>query len=108
MASDDVLRAVSVMITNTLREISNSDDFLGHLSPNEFVLVVPQASLSPLQERLRTRLEQSLDYFYPIKDRELASRRRDRLAVKIAEIDLTSMHFASLEQLKMEFLRQKR
>lgn len=108
VASDDVLRAVSVMITNTLREISNSDDFLGHLSPNEFVLVVPQASLSPLQERLRTRLEQSLDYFYPIKDRELASRRRDRLAVKIAEIDLTSMHFASLEQLKMEFLRQKR
>lgn len=108
VASDDVLRAVSVMITNTLRELSNPDDFLGHLSPTEFVLVVPQPNLSPLQERLRTRLEQSLDYFYPIKDREQAAKRKDRLAVKIAEIDLTSVQFASLDQLKTEFLRQKR
>lgn len=108
VASDDVLRAVSVMITNTLREASNADDFLGHMTPAEFVLIVPPGNLTALHERLRSRLDQSLDYFYPIKDREQASKRRDRLAVKIAEIDLTALHFATLEQLKAEFLRQKK
>jgi DNA-binding response OmpR family regulator len=108
VASDDVLRAVSVMIINTLREVSNPDDFLGHLSPTEFVLVVPQSNIPALQERLRSRLEQSLDYFYPIKDRELPSRRADRLAIKIAEIGSVSAQFTSADQIKVELLRLKK
>ena len=108
VASDDVLRAFSVMIQNTMGEIGGKDDFLGHLGAAEFVLVMQSANLPALQERLRPRLTQSLDYFYPIKDRERASQRPDRLGVKMSEMPSAKGRFASVDKLKMELLRLKR
>ena len=90
VASDDVLRAISLMIVNTLREFSRPDDFLGHLSATDLVLVVPPASLQVLRDKLKSRLEQSVEYFYPLKDREQVAKRPDRLGAKLAE-------FASLK-----------
>ncbi len=108
VASDDVLRAFSVMIQNTMGEIGGKDDFLGHLGAAEFVLVAQSANLPALQERLRSRLTQSLDYFYPIKDRERASQRPDRLGVEMSEMPSAKGRFASVDKLKMELLRLKR
>ena len=108
VASDDVLRAFSVMIQNTMGEIGGEDDFFGHLGAAEFVLVMQSANLPALQERLRSRLTQSLDYFYPIKDRERASQRPDRLGVKMSEMPSAKGRFASVDKLKMELLRLKR
>jgi DNA-binding response OmpR family regulator len=108
VASDDVLRAVSLMILNTMRELSSPDDFLGHVSSTDFVLVVPPVNLPILLERLRTRLEQSLDYFYPIKDREQASKRKDRLAIKLADLSSITGRFETAEQLKKELLSIKK
>jgi DNA-binding response OmpR family regulator len=108
VASDDVLRAFSVMIHNTLNEVGAKDDFLGHLGAAEFVLAVQAGNLPALQDRLRNRLTQSLDYFYPIKDRERAAKRPDRLGVKMGELANLKGRFASVEQLKVELLRLKR
>lgn len=108
VASDDVLRAVSVMITNTLREVSSPEDFLGHISPTDFILIVPSTNLLPLQERLRARLEQSLDYFYPIKDREQMTKSQHRLVVKMAELSSMNGRFNAPEQIKVELLRLKK
>jgi len=108
VASDDVLRAFSVMIQNTMGEIGGKDDFLGHLGAAEFVLVMQSANLPALQERLRSRLTQSLDYFYPIKERERASQHPDRLGVKMSEMPSAKGRFASVDKLKMELLRLKR
>lgn len=92
VASDDVLRAISLMIVNTLREFSRPDDFLGHLSATDLVLVVPSSNLQVLREKLRSRLDQSVEYFYPLKDREQIAKRPDRLGAKLAE-------FASLKNI---------
>ncbi len=108
VASDDVLRAVSLMLLNTMREPSGPDDFLGHTGSSDFVLVVVPANLQTLNERLRACLEQSLDYFYAIKDREQVAKRKNRLAVKIADVPSVSGHVISAEQLKVELLRRKR
>lgn len=35
VASDDVLRAISLMIHNTMKETGSPDDFLGHISPTD-------------------------------------------------------------------------
>lgn len=93
VASDDVLRAISLMIVNTLREFSRSDDFLGHLSTTELLLVVQPSNLPVLCDKLRSRLEQSVEYFYPLKDREQAAKQPDRLGAKLVE-------FASLKNYK--------
>lgn len=108
VASDDVLRAISLMIVNTMREVGGPTDFLGHLSGTAFVLVAPPANLSAMQEKLRSRLEQSMDYFYPIKDREQAAKRPDRLLVKIAEINSIRGKFTEVDTLKTELLRLKK
>ncbi len=108
VASDDVLRAISVMIVNTLREVGSPDSFLGHLEPADFLLITPAGSVSTLVEKLRSRLEQSLDYFYPLKDREQAAKRTDRLAIKIAEIQQAPGQMLGPEEIKAELLRLKR
>jgi DNA-binding response OmpR family regulator len=104
VASDDVLRAISLMIHNTMKETGSTEDFLGHISPTDFAVVVAPSHLEPFQERIRSRLEQSLDYFYPIKDREQASKREDRLAIQISEVPSVYGRYTSVDQLKKELL----
>lgn len=104
VASDDVLRAVSLMIHNTMKETGSAEDFIGHISPTDFVVVVPPTNLPPFQERIKTRLEQSLDYFYPIKDRENAFKQPDRLAIQINEVPSVYGRYTSVEQLKKDLL----
>ena len=106
VASDDVLRAISLMIQNTLKEGGTPEDFLGHISPTDFVVVVTPANLPAFQERIRSRLEQSLDYFYPMKDREQASKRVDRLSVQVSEVPSVYGRFSSVEQLKKDLLNK--
>jgi len=106
VASDDVLRAISLMIHNTMKESGSTDDFLGHISPTDFVVVLTPADLPVFQERIRSRLEQSLDYFYPMKDREQAAKQPDRLAIQISEVPSVYGRFSSVDQLKKDLLNK--
>jgi PleD family two-component response regulator len=107
VASDDVLRAISLMIINTIKESGSPEDFIGHISPTDFVVVVPPSHLPPFQERIRSRLEQSLDYFYPIKDRDNASKQTNRLAIHINEVPSVYGRYTSVDQLKKEILSKR-
>lgn len=104
VASDDVLRAISLMVHNTMKETGTTDDFLGHLTPTDFIVVMPPNTMASFQERIRSRLEQSLDYFYPIKDREQASKLPNRLSVKVSEVLSVFGKYSSVEQLKKDLL----
>jgi hypothetical protein len=64
-------------------------------------------NLLPFQERISSRLAQSLDYFYPIKDRELASKRPDRLAIHISEVPSVYGRFSSVDKLKKDLLSKR-
>ena len=108
VASDDVLRAISFMIVNTMREVSRPEDFLGHLNGSDFILVFPPSNLSVLSEKLRARLEQSMEYFYPIKDREQMAKHNNRLCSKLAEISSIKDQFTTVEQIKAELVRLKK
>jgi DNA-binding response OmpR family regulator len=105
VASDDVLRAISLMIHNAMREVGDADDFVGHLTPTDFIMMVSPGNLSALKERVRKRLEQSLDYFYPIKDRERASKSKNRLVIKVFELPSDHGRFTDIDSLKKELLQ---
>jgi DNA-binding response OmpR family regulator len=107
VASDDVLRAISLMIVNTMREVSRPEDFLGHLTSTDFIIVLPPSNLAALSEKLRSRLEQSMEYFYPIKDREQMAKRKDRLGAKLAEVASLKGRFPSLDHAKAELVHLK-
>ncbi len=108
VASDDVLRAISLMIVNTMREVSRPEDFLGHLTGTDFVLVLPPSNLAALSEKLRTRLDQSMEYFYPIKDREQMAKSSNKLGAKIIEISSLKTQFTNVEQVRAELFRNKK
>jgi DNA-binding response OmpR family regulator len=107
VASDDALRAVSLMVHNAARELGGEQDFLGHLGPTDFILITRPERAASLQERIRSRLEQSLDYFYPIKDREPLVQ-GNHLEVKIGTLLPTDGVFTSLEPLKLALQRKLR
>jgi PleD family two-component response regulator len=108
VASDDVLRAISFMIVNTMRESSHPEDFLGHLNSSDFILITQQQNLPSLGEKLRSRLEQSMEYFYPIRDREQMAKNAGRLGSKIIKFDSAITQLTSASQLKEELARLKK
>lgn len=102
VASDDLLRAVSLMVRDTVRDLGSSDDFVGHLTASDFLIITRQQHVNPLRERIRKRLEQSFDYFYSDQDRELGTFRDKQLGVIINDINLSTLHQPDLPHLKAE------
>lgn len=100
VASDDVLRAVSLMIHNAVRKIGSPNDFVGHLTTTNFVVVTGSDVLVDLGERIRARIEQSLDYFYPIKDRDKEAELSERLSLSMKGILPKHGPFTDLQDLK--------
>ncbi len=108
VASDDVLRAVSLMVQNAARKAGNPGDFVGHFSSSEFVVVTTDEVISDLGERIRSRLEQSLDYFYPLRDRESSPHPDRRLKVRMASLLPDQGPFKDLDHLKTMLLRKRK
>ena len=104
VAADDVLRAVNLMVHNAVREVGGTSDFIGHLTPDDFVLVSSLQNLAALAERIQTRLEQSLDYFYPLKDRDRRDLEEGRLTLRIKQMVPSQGPFADLAALKAKLL----
>ena len=105
VASDDVLRAVGLMVKNALKEFGQKDDFLGHLGPADFIVISSKECLLLLRERIFGRLEQSLEYFYPIKDREKSEARAKPLFVRTRLIECGDEQFTSVNDLKNSLKR---
>ena len=104
VASDDVLRAISLMIHNSMRDLGSASDFLGQISSTDFILVTIPSALFDLRERIRARLEQSLDYFYPLKDR--GHNQANQLAIRICELSANDGPFKNVKQLKNMLYQQ--
>ncbi len=102
IASDDVLRAVTLMINNAIREVGNESDFIGHLGPNEFVILTDAEHLTAIRERIEVRIKQSMEYFYPLKDRDEARKAmtENRLRLMVGQVLTTDGPFTGVEALK--------
>jgi DNA-binding response OmpR family regulator len=100
LAADDVLRAITLIIHNAMRELGGLSDFVGQFSPDEFLVITTTNHQPELTERIKTRIEQSLDYFYPLKDRERRSWLPDRLIIRLRLLTVEQSPFNSLEALK--------
>jgi len=109
IASDDVLRAVTLMINNAIREVGNETDFIGHLGVHEFVIITDQEHVPAIRERIEVRIKQSMEYFYPLKDRDEARRAmvENRLQLMIAQVTASDGPFSDLDALS-EAINQRR
>jgi diguanylate cyclase (GGDEF)-like protein len=74
VAGDDVLRAVGLILKNAVEEVGTLDDFVGHPGGASFIIITVPVKVEELRDKVVTRLMRAINYFYPIKDRELAQR----------------------------------
>ncbi len=105
VAADDLLRAVALMLKDTILEFGSPLDFLGHIAPAEFILVLDQENLATLKERIHHRLDVSLDYFYRDQDRQSKLFQGKKLTVRTQEFTDWQANYQTLEQFR-EYLLQ--
>lgn len=72
VAADDVMRAVTLMVRNAVREHGTPEDYVGQLADNDFVVISKTENILRIKERVEARVGQSREYFYPLKDRDKA------------------------------------
>jgi GGDEF domain-containing protein len=80
LAADDLLRAVSIMMVDALREFATPDDFIGHLTDANFIIIAEPEVVAAIKDNLSKRLKQSFDYFYRDQDSDSEKFLHQRLA----------------------------
>lgn len=100
VATDDLLRAVSLMIRDALRDLGTGEEFVGHITNSDFVIIIRPTQAAALKDRINKRLEQSFDYFYSDQDREMGTFRNRRLALTINEVVPSAGKYADAAQLR--------
>lgn len=106
VASDDVMRAVSLMMNNAVREVGTTEDFIGHLDVQHFLIISEMERAAALRERIQVRLQQSMEYFYPLKDRDKAKMAlsENRLSLEIKQFGHDQANFHDLDAFKSALL----
>jgi PleD family two-component response regulator len=98
VATDDVSRAVTLMIANAVQESGNDQDFIGHTDSGDFIILTSAERSHKLAERCIVRLQPSIQYFYPAMERqrlqELAE--TDRLTVRVSSLSSQEHQFEDL------------
>lgn len=99
VAADDVLRAVTLMVRNAVREHGNSSDYVGHMGEEDFLIITTPENIERIKERIEARIKQSREYFYPLKDRDKAreAMESNHLRLDSASVDHTSGPFDTID-----------
>lgn len=107
VAADDVLRAVSLMITNSISEVGGEDDFIGHLDHADFVVITHPSRAQELLVRALVRLRPSVRFFYPLHDRERIDQ-DNKIRIATGMIRGGGQLFANVDKLKTALLRSRK
>lgn len=102
VAADDVLRAVTLMMKNAVKEHGGSDDFIGHIGHEDFMIITHKSNAKAILDRIERRIQQSREYFYPIKDHNKARKamNENQLALSSAVINRESGTYDTVKALK--------
>ena len=92
VAADEVLRAVALMIRNMVRDHGSEGDFVGQLEAESFLVITSPAKVKPIRDHLETRIQQSREYFYPVRDRQ-----KVREGIETEHLRLTSATVSSAD-----------
>ncbi|MEJ2748441.1 MAG: response regulator [Anaerolineae bacterium] len=101
VAADDVSRAVTLMITNAIKESGSENTFIGHTDAGDFIIVTTAEQHKQIAERCLIRLQPSIQYFYPALERPRLHTlpESERLTVRVAHLSSQEHQFTDLESL---------
>jgi DNA-binding response OmpR family regulator len=100
VAADEMLRAVTLMVKNALREYGNEDDVICHLTPEELVIVTTADKIANIRSRIETRIRLSLHNFYRRPHDEGTPQDGDYLSLDTGIVDHESGAFDDFESIR--------
>ncbi|MCU0476607.1 MAG: response regulator transcription factor [Anaerolineae bacterium] len=95
IAKNDVVRALSVMLRSSLRDLDLTDTFAGHLQDHELVIVTVPEKSQAIQARLSQRIRESIQQFLPARGSEAP-----KVVLMMGEIDHLNTAVTSVETLR--------
>ena len=89
LAADEMMRAITLMVRNAVREYGGEEDLVAHMGEEEFVIVTTPNKANNIRSRLETRVRHSLNHFYRTDDynRGFLSLATGALVVQLGEYD---------------------
>jgi PleD family two-component response regulator len=99
VATDDLLRAVSLIVDDIFQDKSSGGRFLGHLQSDNFVMIIDSTRAAALKERIQKKLDPSFNLFYSIEHRSSGLFDKAPLAVCFADASAPQDGFADLKSL---------
>jgi CheY-like chemotaxis protein len=75
VARDDMLRALALMLVNVSQADASDESFVGQIGPSEFAVITDLNHARDIRDRLVSRINQSLSYFYPYREENPAQPR---------------------------------
>ncbi len=86
VAANDLLRAVALILQDTLHDQNSGEVFLGQYDATRFLIFSPADHTAELKQAIASRLDSAMDKFYPGADREKNTFNANRLTARIFEI----------------------
>lgn len=97
VAADEMLRAVTLMVRNALREFGGEEDLIAHFDAEEVAIITMPERVANIRSRIETRIKQSLTHFYRPKERDVQT---DYLTLETGVLDHTSGTYNDVDALK--------
>ena len=70
VAGDDVFRFAAMVLNDGIEQKGTANDFVGHISADDFIVVTDQAHAPEIQEYVTERFTNEVGTFYSFRDRE--------------------------------------
>lgn len=99
VASDDLIRAVSLIVDDIFQDKSSGGRFLGHLQPDNFIMIIDANSAAAIKERIQKKLDPAFNLFYSIEHRASGLFDKEPLAVCFSDARPPQDGFADLKTL---------
>ncbi len=107
VASDDVLRGVTLMMNNGIRELGTEGDLIAHLDSHSFVIITDTDHAPAIRERIEGRVRRSMDLFHPTgEESDAAKKPGARLLLSVGQLASTNGEFDDIEKLKSELTQR--
>lgn len=105
VASDDVARAVSLMLTKAVHEGQENEvdkEFIGHIDAADFLIITTADRADRLARKCENKLSPSIQYFYPAIDREALIKKSNSelLSVNVTSLSASNGAFSTFEDLR--------
>ena len=110
VAADDVSRAVTLMISNAVKESGGEDDFIGQTDTGDFIVLTAPERAEAIADRCLMRLRPAVQYFYPAMERMRLDEvpESKKLNVRVASLTSDDGQFSTLPPLFTELDKRRR